>query len=163
YTSDWHSPFLSSEDGVSLERVSSEVASLDPQNWNSGSTAVGFASPGMENSNVRKEMLLGDNVITIDPPVFRPMSAHAGFTLIRYKFDQGGYVANAMILDANGRTIKLLANNDLLGMEGFYSWEGDRDDGSRARIGFYWIWLEVFSSPGRVMTFRERIIIAGDF
>src|SRR5690606_10655937 len=64
YTSDWHSPFLSSEDGVSLERVSSEAASLDPQNWNSGSTAVGFASPGMENSNVRKEMLLGDNVIT---------------------------------------------------------------------------------------------------
>lgn len=163
YTSDWHSPFLSSEDGVSLERVSSEVASLDPQNWNSGSTAVGFASPGMENSSARKEKLLEDNVITIDPPVFRPMSAHAGFTLIRYKFDQGGYVANARILDAYGRTIKLLANNDLLGMEGFYSWEGDRDDGSRARIGFYWIWLEVFSSPGRVMTFRERIIIAGDF
>lgn len=163
YTSDWHSAFLSSEDGVSLERVSPDAASLDPQNWNSGSTAVGFASPGMENSSARKEMLMGDNAITIDPPVFHPMSGQADFTLIRYKFDLGGYVANARILDAYGRTIKLIANNDLLGTEGFYSWEGDRDDGSRARVGFYWLWFEVFSSSGRVMTFRERIIIAGDF
>ena len=163
YASDWHSAFLSSEDGVSLERVSPDAASFDPQNWNSGSTAVGFASPGMENSSARKETMLPNNAITIDPPVFHPMSAQVDFTLIRYKFDQGGYVANARILDAYGRTIKLLANNDLLGTEGFYSWEGDRDDGSRARVGFYWLWFEVFSSPGRVMTFRERIIIAGEF
>lgn len=163
YTSDWHSAFLSNEDGVSLERVSPDAGSLDPQNWNSGSTAVGFASPGRENSSSRKEVWLGDDGVTIDPPVFLPLSRQAGFTLIRYKFDQGGHIANARILDAHGRTVKLLASNDLLGKEGFYSWEGDRDDGSRARVGSYWVWFEIFSSSGRVMTFRERIIIAGDF
>ena len=162
YSSDWHSAFLITEDGVSLERVSPEAGSMNPQNWNSGSTAAGFSSPGKENSSARKGIMPGDNAVIIDPPVFQPMSG-LGFTLIRYKFDQGGHVANARILDASGRTIKLLADNDLLGREGFYTWEGDRDDGSRARIGSYWVWFELYSSSGRVMTFRERIVIAGDF
>lgn len=163
YSSDWHSVFLSSGDGVSLERISAAGASGDPQNWHSASHTGGFATPGSANSNARNETKLPDNAITVDPPVFRPMSSRAGFTLIRYKFDHGGYVANARVLDASGRTIRLLASNDLLGTEGFYTWEGSRDDGARVRVGYYWLWFEVFSSTGQVMTFRERIIVAGDF
>lgn len=163
YSSDWHSVFLNDGDGVSLERIAPAAASGDPHNWHSAATAAGFATPGRENSNARREITLAERGITVDPPVFQPQSGRAGFTLIRYKFDRGGYIANARVLDSYGRTAKLLASNELLGTEGFYTWEGNRDDGSRARVGYYWVWFEVFSSSGQVMTFRERIIVAGGF
>ena len=81
------------------------------------------------------------------------------FSKINYKFDQGGKVANVKILDPDGRLIKTLALNETLGLEGFYRWDGDRDDGSRARAGYYVVWFEVFDSSGSVSVFRKRAVI----
>jgi hypothetical protein len=71
------------------------------------------------------------------------------------------YVATANILDTQGRTIKKIANNEILGAEGFYRWDGDTDDGQQARIGYYVLWFEIFDSSGFVKTFRKRIVVAG--
>ncbi len=163
YTSAQHSVFIVTADGVSLERLSADAASNDAANWHSASTQAGGATPGRRNSVEAVSSGLPSNAITVDPPAFRPVNGKPNFTLIRYNFDQAGYVANARILDQQGRCIRLIASNDLLGTEGFYRWDGDRNDGSRARVGYYWLWFEVFSPSGEVRTFRERIIVAGDF
>jgi hypothetical protein len=163
YNKAMHSIFISSADGVSLERISPDAASGDADNWSSASTQAGGATPGRRNSVGVVLSGLPVNPVTVDPPAFRPVYGKPNFTLIRYNFDRVGYVANARILDQQGRCIRSIASNDLLGTEGFYRWDGDRDDGSRARVGCYWLWFEIFSPSGDVHAFRERIIIAGDF
>jgi hypothetical protein len=163
YSDTMHSIFITDADGISLERLSGDAASNGGNNWHSASTQAGGATPGQRNSVEVVHSGLPSNAVTIDPPVFRPVFGKPNFTLIRYNFHQAGYVANARILDHQGRCIRSIASNDLLGAEGFYRWDGDRNDGLLARVGSYWLWFEVFSPAGDVRTFRERIIIAGDF
>ena len=83
----------------------------------------------------------------------------SGMACENYHFEQSGYVANATILDQQGHTVKSLANNEVLGVEGFIRWDGDRDDGSRARAGYYMVWFEVFNVDGKISTFRKRVVV----
>jgi len=158
YTDDYHSVFINDDEGVSLERISFTTATNDKGNWTSASSTIGFATPGYVNSNVRGEQAKGK--ITISPEVFEPVTGQPSFTQIQYTFEHGGYVANVKILDFQGREIKQLANNATLGTEGFFRWDGDTDDGTKARIGYYVVWVEVFNDKGQIDTFRKRVVVA---
>jgi flagellar hook assembly protein FlgD len=110
------------------------------------------------NSNVAAEQSSGK--ITINPEVFEPVTGQPAFTQIQYNFEQGGFVANVKILDFQGREIKQLANNASLGTEGFFRWDGDTNDGTKARTGYYIVWVEVYNASGQLKTFRERVVVA---
>jgi hypothetical protein len=161
YSKEMHSVFIKDEEGVSLERITNS-ASDGPQNWKSASASVGFATPGYINSNSINPEFAGDP-LTVDPEIFNPLSGQPNFTLIHYNFDQGGYVANVHIFDAQGRSVKELANNDILGTSGFYRWDGDRDDGTKANLGSYMIWFEIFDDQGTVKRYQRRIAVASSF
>jgi hypothetical protein len=163
YSKNHHSVFLKNDEGVSLERISFTHPTNDPANWTSASTASGFATPGFINSNASREQSLSDDAVQVIPEIFIPVTGQPAFTQIHYKFEKGGYIANAKILDASGRLIRQLTNNELLGTEGVFRWDGDQEDGTKARIGYYLVWLEVFSSDGIVQTFRKRVAIAARF
>ncbi len=162
YSDQDHSALLKDKEGVSLERISVVKNSNEQSNWKSASAASGFATPGYLNSNSRPEAFVDDNAIRIEPEVFSPQRPGQDFSKINYRFDQSGFIANVKIVDQHGRLIKAIANNETLGFEGFFRWDGDRDDGSKARIGFYLVWFEVFDLTGTVKTFRERVVVAGD-
>lgn len=161
YSDQYHSPFLKDKEGVSLERISIAQNSNDPSNWKSTSSTSGFATPGYLNSNSRPESAVDENAVQIDPVVFSPSQPGQDFSKINYRFNQSGFVANVKILDQAGRLIKTIANNETLGFEGFYRWDGDRDDGSKARLGYYVMWFEVFDLSGAIRSFRKRVVIAG--
>jgi len=163
YSKDFHSVFIDDEEGVSLERIYPEGPTNDPENWKSASSVSGFATPGFLNSNAREKLVLPEDAVQVSPEIFIPMSGQPDFTEIVYHFDQGGYVGNVKIYDAEGRLIKQLANNELLGAEGSFRWDGEREDGSKARIGYYVVWVQVFNADGNVNTFRKRLAIAGEF
>jgi hypothetical protein len=159
YTKTWHSAFIKEEEGVSLERVSVSTPAQELQNWKSASSIVGFATPGYINSNAR-EQIVYDDVISVEPPGFIPIIGQPNFTQIKFQFDQGGYVANVKIFDSQGHLIKQVANNEVLGTEGFFRWDGDRDNGDKARAGYYMVLFEVFNSSGEINVFRKPIVIA---
>ena len=161
YSDQYHSPFLKDKEGVSLERISIAQNSNDPSNWKSASSTSGFATPGYLNSNSRPESAVDENAVQIDPVVFSPSQPGQDFSKINYRFNQSGFVANVKILDQAGRLIKTIANNETLGFEGFYRWDGDRDDGGKARLGYYVMWFEVFDLSGAIRSFRKRVVIAG--
>ncbi len=159
YNRNYHSVFLRDKEGVSLERIDSEAATNNPDNWKSAASAVGFATPGLPNSNTTMPGIASGKVY-VQPEIFMPLSGYPDFTEIRYAFETGGKMANIRILDQQGREIKVIANNELLGTEGFFRWDGDRQDGTKARPGYYLVWFEVYDSTGRIETFRNRIIVA---
>jgi hypothetical protein len=162
YSRDYHSVFLRDKEGVSLERISATGSSNDPNNWKSASSVIGFATPGYRNSNAFAADIAGGEV-NVNPEIFIPLFGQPDFTEIRYKFEQGGRVANVKIVDHQGREIRKLANNELLATEGFFRWDGDRDDGSKARPGYYVVWFEIFDVSGRVETYRKRVVVAARY
>lgn len=159
YSQKMHSAFVKDEEGVSLERISFGELTNEASNWKSSNASAGFATPGFINSNSRPESSFNENTVTIDPEVFSPSVIGKDFSKINYKFEQSGMAANVKILDAQGRLIKTLANNETLAHEGFFRWDGDRDDGSPARVGYYVVWFEVFDTSGFQKVFRKRTVI----
>ncbi len=71
YSYKMHSPFLADEEGVSLERISLEKPTFDRSNWSSASASVGFATPGLPNSQAGSDSEIQDE-ITPEPQVFSP-------------------------------------------------------------------------------------------
>jgi hypothetical protein len=159
YVDDFHSPMLKDKEGVSLERIALSEPINISDNWKSASSASGFATPGYLNSNSRPENPAGENRIHIEPEIFSPNVPGQDFVQIKYKFDQSAFAANVKIVDHQGRIIKVVANNETLGFEGFFRWDGDREDGSKARMGYYFVWLETFDLDGTVKTYRERVVV----
>jgi hypothetical protein len=162
YSKSMHSPFIKDEEGVSLERISFSGRTQDVANWKSASSVSGFATPGFINSNSRPELLVKGEV-NVEPEIFSPLEGQQDFVLIHYAFDSGGQIANIDILDAHGRSIFQVANNELLGTSGFFRWEGNCSDGNKARIGYYMVKFEVFDATGVVRVFKKRLAIASRF
>jgi hypothetical protein len=150
---------LKDKEGVSLERISLSEPTINSDNWKSASSTAGFATPGYLNSNARPENIFDENTILVEPEIFSPNVPGQDFVQINYRFDQSALAANIKIVDQQGRLIKEVANNETLGFEGFFRWEGDRDDGNKARMGYYFVWFETFNLDGTVKTYRKRVVI----
>lgn len=163
YSKDMHSVFVKDEEGVSLERISLGQPTTSGQNWKSASASVGFATPGYLNSNSTHDLPVLPEPLKVEPEIFNPTGGQPDFTQIHYHFDQGGYVANVKIFDPQGHLIKQLANNDVLGTTGFYRWDGDREDGSKVRVGYYMVWFEIFNEHGVTRKYQKRVAVATRF
>jgi hypothetical protein len=159
YSEKMHSPFIKDNEGVSLERISFSGLTNETSNWKSANASAGFSTPGFINSNSRLQSSINENAVTVDPEIFSPSVPGRDFSKINYKFDQSGMAANVKILDTQGRLIKTLANNETLAHEGFFRWDGDRDDGTRSRVGYYVVWFEIFDANGSTTVFRKRAVI----
>jgi hypothetical protein len=158
YLDDYHTPLLKDKEGVSLERISLTEANIST-NWKSANASVGFATPGYLNSNTRPENSIDENAVQIIPEIFSPNVPGQDFAQINFKFDRSGLIAQIKIVDLQGRVIKELANNETLALNGSYRWDGDRTEGDKARMGYYFVWFEVLDLDGTVKTFRKRVVI----
>jgi hypothetical protein len=163
YSSDLHSPLLSDERGVSLERVDPETPTNSPGNWHSAAGTAGFATPTGENSQyapIRSEA--SSNVLRLVQKRFSPDGdGFEDLLLLEAATDRPGYLASISIFDANGRIVRRLLRNELLPTEGVYKWDGSRDDGHKARIGIYVIYVELLHPDGTVEQWKESCVLAG--
>jgi hypothetical protein len=163
YSEDYHSSLLDDPDGVSLERILFSGESNDSNNWFSASSTEGGATPGYSNSQSR-DPDSQPGAIRIDPATFAPDAAGAAnFTTVNYSFDDPGNTLNIRIVDAEGRVVKRVTQNSVVGTEGFFTWDGSTEDGGKAKVGYYMIIMEVISSEGRISYIREKVAIASRF
>lgn len=158
YEKSWHSPFLATTEGVSLERISPEDSSKNASNWQSAAEKRDFATPAQVNSQFRN--------LKTDPSVSSPFWLEKnsfspdddGFEdalLLRYKLDKKGGVATIQIFDSSGRFVKSLTTNELLDTEGVIRWSGERTDGTKASVGIYI--LQISTSFPNGSTSRQKL------
>lgn len=159
YSDKMHVPFLRDDEGVSLERISFSLGPEELPNWRSATSTSGFATPGYVNSNVRQSLFLDEGSVIVEPEIIQPGLVAKDFARIQYRFARGGLVANVKIFDAQGRIIREVADNQLIGPEGFFRWDGDLDDGTLARTGYYMIWFEIFDVSGLRETCQKRVAV----
>ncbi len=160
YYSSWHFPLYNDVHNISLERLSAARPTNDPQNWHSASEGSGFATPGYKNSQ-QSEAGTGNNDITIEPEVFSP--DNDGFNdvvNILFHFSTPGYLANVKVFDSKGRPVRTLIENQYLGNDGAFSWDGVNDDKEKARTGIYIFFIEVFNLDGEVKEYKKTCVLA---
>jgi hypothetical protein len=101
------------------------------------------------------------NIIQIDPEVFDPEGSNGNtFTSIRYELNEPGWVGTFRIYDMAGRIVAILAQNEILGTSGLYSWTGTNSNGGRVRTGYYILVADLFDLNGNVRQIKKTIIIA---
>ncbi|MEM9337484.1 MAG: lamin tail domain-containing protein [Bacteroidota bacterium] len=164
YEEAFHYDLLESSDGVSLERISLNALTNDPNNWRSAASTAGFATPGDVNSQSISG-LPASGRIQVDPKVFIPGNIGSGrdFTTINYEFDQPGRFADVTVFDGAGRVIKRLLEGALLATSGFLRWDGLTDSGTIARLGYYLVKFEVYDSSGNSEEYQETVVVGRDF
>lgn len=163
YSKDYHFALLDDLNGVSLERIDYERLTNDPTNWHSAAEKAGWATPGYENSQLQPANLSSES-FSLSPDVFSPDNDGFQDVLnISYAQDQAGSVANISIFDRDGRLIRLLTRNQLLATSGTISWDGIRDDGAKARIGVYIVFIELFDLKGNVSSTKKTCVLGGSF
>jgi hypothetical protein len=160
YSADMFNPLLTSNEGVSLERINFDRPSADKTNWHSASETVGFGTPAYKNSEYLNGEVTNDPV-SVSPEIFSPDNDGNNDVLnINYKFDNAGYTANIVIYDASGRLIRNLVKNELLGTSGTFSWDGITNENEKARIGIYVIYFEVFDLKGNTKHYKKSAVLA---
>lgn len=159
YTAKMHSPFMADVNGVSLERISLEKPTADRSNWASATASVGFATPGMPNSQTKSETEIQEE-ITPEPQAFSPNNDGYNDELtIRFKLSKPGYIANVRIFDIAGRQVAFLVKNQSLAQEGSWIWKGDNDSEQKQTIGVYIVLVELFDQEGHTKTFKKTCTI----
>ena len=163
YTDKMHYALLVSVDGVSLERINYNRPSDDETNWHSAAENIGFATPGYKNSQY-SENIENTSELLITPEIFSPDNDGYNDVLnISYKMDNSGYDASISIYDSRGRLVRKLVQNELLSLEGIFSWDGLTDARTKAGIGIYIIYFEAFDLTGNVIKRKEHCVLATKF
>jgi hypothetical protein len=163
YSSDYHFSLLDNDEGVSLERIDFEVPTNDPDSWQSAASSVGFATPGLPNSQLQgNHEKKGE--ITIDPKVFFPdNTGQDDFARITYELNHVGSFANILVFNSQGIPVKILGENELLSTRGFVTWDGTTNSGQLAGVGYYIIWFEIFDANGNKEVMKETVVLGTRF
>ena len=161
YHENMHFPLLNNVKGVALERIDFNRPAEDPTNWHSASSSVGYGTPGYRNSQFMA-VVPADDPFSISPEIFSPDNdGHNDVLNISYNFPEPGHVATIMIYDANGRLVRRLVQNHLLGSSGVFSWNGITDRNEKASIGYYVILIEVFDLSGNIKHYKKTAVLGG--
>ncbi|MDO9553714.1 lamin tail domain-containing protein [Rhodonellum sp.] len=162
YSDKMHHALLKESRGVSLERLSASGQIEKPSNWHSASASEGFATPGYKNSQVYTEE--GEFGIHVQPKVFAPDAlGQQNFTTISYKMEQSGNLATIRIYGIDGKLVKELAQGEIWGDSGFYTWEGTDQGGRKVRSGYYIVWVEIFDLNGNVSRIKKTVVVGSKF
>ncbi|PRY10660.1 lamin tail-like protein [Pontibacter ummariensis] len=159
YNEGMHFKLIDDVSGVSLERLRLEGPSI-AGNFHSAATTV-YATPGYKNSQSQEGVAVR-RVFEVAPRVFSPDGdGYEDYTTINYHTDKTGLVANITIFDSEGRPVRQLVRNELLAQDGFFRWNGLREDGSKATIGYYLFYIELFGLNGEKHAYKEKVVLGG--
>jgi len=153
YTEKMHSAFISKPAGISLERIHPQAPAAEKSSWQSAAQSVGWATPTYRNSQYTAEPRNLTEAFSLSYKVFSPDDDGVlDILYIDYNLPEPGYCANITIYDMQGRPVRDLERNSLLGVSGRLSWDGTRDNGQKVPVGMYIVYINAFNTLGDVRT-----------
>lgn len=155
YDESWHHPLLRITKGISLERLSPWMESSQESTWHSAAGSMGYATPGAFNSQVTDT---GESTseVSLVLPVLTPNNDGDNDVLtIRYHFSDPGRTVCCRIFSAAGGSTRFLINNQLVGNEGVFSWDGTDDQHRLVPPGKYVVSVETVAITGSVKRYAS--------
>ncbi|MGF1532076.1 MAG: lamin tail domain-containing protein [Bernardetiaceae bacterium] len=166
YDRDFHFGLLPNKKGVSLERIRFSGQTNDRNNWHSAAATAGYGTPGFLNSqHIENPMNQQDaDCFSLTNEVFSPDGdGFRDFTQLDYNCPAVGQVATISIYDARGRKVRTLIQNQSLAVSGTIIWDGIRDDGQAAKIGYYLFLIELYDLEGRTQRIQKKVVVGAKF
>ena len=164
YSVKWHHPLVKNPKGVALERINPSLTSQSAASWHSASSEFNFGTPGYQNSqfHVINTTQNQEKFLWLEQDSFSPDNDGVNdICFIHYKTDTNGYLATAIIFDANGNKVFQVVANELLSAEGFLTWDGKTLTGKNANVGIYILYFEVFNPiNGAHKQFKLPIVVS---
>lgn len=149
YSSDWHHPGIADQNGVSLERVSVEVATTTASNWHSASSLEGYATPTGANSQRITGSSPSNDLFTVDNRNFSPDDdGYKDFLTIQFNEAQSDYIVSAWIYDHEGREVLQLLSNEIVGANSLLTWDGRDAEQQLSDAGIYIILVRLWAPNG---------------
>lgn len=156
YSEHMHFDLLEEVEGVSLERINPQA-----NEWQSAAENVGFATPTLPNSQAQNETIVND-IINTSPSIFSPNNDGENDVLqIKISLGKGQHSGSVHIFNSRGILVKVLKNNILFGSEDVFFWDGITDNGHKAPIGRYIIYLEVINDSGKIVKAKKTCVLGG--
>ena len=160
YDHHWHSRLLTSESGVSLERIRTDMATNLSSNWSSAAATAGYGTPGYKNSESSPDSSL-DRLISVEPKIFSPdFDGYQDFCFINYHLPAAGYYGSISIYDVGGHMVRKLVDNISWSVSGNFRWDGLDDQQKLLPTGQYIIYTELFSTDGTVRKSKTVCVLA---
>jgi hypothetical protein len=151
YDHHWHSPLISDESGVALERIRTDLPTDLASNWTSGTAASGYGTPGYKNAEYSTDSTAAD-FISIEPKVFSPdMDGYKDFLFLNYHLPAAGFIGTVSIYDIYGRMVRKLVDNILWGTDGSFRWDGLDDQQRLLPMGHYILIIQLFLPDGTII------------
>jgi hypothetical protein len=159
YQEDMHFSLLETEDGVSLERLDKNTETQNTSNWHSAASTVGFGTPTYKNSQELVIQSIGE--MNIEPKSFSPNNdGYKDICSINWSFSKTNLMATIKIFDSEGRLVKSLMNNQMIGNKGNAIWDGTSEIGLQLNTGMYIVWMEVFSEDGISERLKQVVVLS---
>ena len=160
YKKSWHFKLINDDEGIALERIDPAGPSQAETNWHSAASTAGYGTPTYKNSQYKQPPGMAA-VIEVLPKVFSPDNDGLDdVASIQYKMDAPGYIANITVFDAAGRPVRNLVPNGILGISGYWNWDGLDDKGQKLPVGTYILFTEIFNLQGKKTRFKNVVVLA---
>lgn len=160
YNENMHFELLNTVKGVSLERINYLPGENTGNNWHSAASTSGFATPGFKNSQYLTSNTTGSNV-TISPKTFTPNNdGYKDVLSIAYSFNTEDNVVTLTVHNADGQLIRTLVNNQSVGTEGTFQWDGMNDNRELMPTGMYIILMRVFDLDNNQQVIKNVAVLA---
>jgi hypothetical protein len=167
YDEEWHNALFNTtqRNGVALERISTEEPTNIAANWTSAAPNKTGApgTPTLPNS----QSLQGSGG-SADGLIFLPVErlspdddGFEDFLEIQYRLPAPDYAATITIFDSGGIVVRRLGRQTLTGIDGFLRWDGETNEGTRARPGIYVLFAEFFNPDGTVQRTQKAFAVTG--
>ncbi len=145
YSDKQHAAAIQNPKGIALEKAEESVLSADAI-WTSASSSAAYGTPGMRNSQFRGKATSEENWWLDSRRMSPDQDGFEDLLLIRYKQTETEARVVLHITDFSGKLLATLAQGDLLGQEGTYSWDGHCLDGSIVKPGAYCLFIETYTA-----------------
>jgi hypothetical protein len=160
YKDDWHFKLIDNAEAVSLERIDPAGLSTDANNWHSAASTAGYGTPTYKNSQY-KLLNAFNATVAAAPKIFSPDNdGRDDIATLQYEVMEAGYVANVIIFDVAGRVVRHFVKNGILGLKGYWNWDGLDENGNKLPVGTYIIFTEIFNLRGKMQTFKTPVVLA---
>ncbi|RAJ01691.1 lamin tail-like protein [Chitinophaga skermanii] len=156
YHKDFHAPQIVNTQGVSLEKLHWELGN-NRENWHSAASTAGYATPGYKNSQSQPSNLALDWEVS---PVFSP--DNDGYQdLCNIYCNNGGLgtQANITIFNLEGKPVRHLVQNESLGTQNTFSWNGLGNNREQLPVGHYIIFIEIFRPNGTTWCGKKAVAL----
>ena len=148
-------PLLSGNEGISLEKVTTNGNSADKSEWHSASESSGWGTPGAPNSVLTEHLERGDKVNLSSSRITPDNDGNEDILLIDFKLEGTGNIISIDVFDETGRFVKRLTDNLLAGPEETIIWNGTAEDEKLVSTGIYILLITIFDDTGKTEKLKK--------